>query len=152
MEFCNVQDSVLWFFSYISVICPQPSILNLNLSILFEDDTDIIISHPEIDCFQNCMNDIVTYSGCSIHDGTLLHSKKSIHYSRKLLEHVYTSDLHGPGTLIPIGFFQQDLLWQSSNTHSHSCNQKASKYTSGQSIVGLSVHLHITTAPQRIHH
>jgi exonuclease III len=23
----------------------------------------------------------VTYSGCSIHDGTLLHSKQSIHYS-----------------------------------------------------------------------
>jgi hypothetical protein len=26
-------------------------------------------------------------------------------------------------------FFQQDLLWQSSNTHSHSCSQKASKHT-----------------------
>jgi hypothetical protein len=49
--------------------------------------------------------------------------------SRKLLEHTYTSDLYGPGALIPIGFFQQDLLWRSSNTHSHSCCQKASKHT-----------------------
>jgi hypothetical protein len=24
---------------------------------LFADDTNIIISHPEIDCFQKCMND-----------------------------------------------------------------------------------------------
>jgi hypothetical protein len=61
-----------------------------------------------------------------------LHSKRqytTVKHSRKLFEHTYTSDLHGLGTLIPIGFFQQDLLWQSSNTHSHSCSQKASKHT-----------------------
>jgi hypothetical protein len=54
--------------------------------------------------------------------------------------------------LTPIEFFQQDLLWQSSNTNSHSCSQKVSKHTSGQSIVGLSVHLHTTTALRRIVH
>jgi hypothetical protein len=53
------------------------------------------------------------------------------------------SDSHG---------LQQDSLWQSSNTRPHSCSQKASKQTSGQFIVGLSVHLHSTTAPWRIHH
>jgi hypothetical protein len=96
---------------------------------------------------------IVTYSGFSIHDGTLLHSKSqytTVKHSRQLLEHTYTSDPHGTGTLIPIEFFQQDLLWQSPNTHSHSCSQKTSKHTSGQSIVGLSVHLHTTTALRRI--
>jgi hypothetical protein len=75
---------------------------------------------------------IVTYSGFSIHDGTLLHSKSqytTVKHSQKLFEHTYTSDLYGTGILIPIGFFQQDLLWQSSNTHSHSCSQKASKHT-----------------------
>jgi hypothetical protein len=70
--------------------------------------------------------------------------------SRKLLEHTYTSDPHGIGTLTPIEFFQQDLLWQSSNAHCHSCSHKAFKHTSGQSIVGLSVHLHTTTALRRI--
>jgi hypothetical protein len=97
---------------------------------------------------------IVTYSGFSIHDGTLLHSKSqytTVKHSRKLLEHTYTSDPHGTGTLTRIEFFQQGFLWQSSNTHFHSCSQKASKHTSGQSIVGLSVHLHSTTAPRRIH-
>jgi hypothetical protein len=96
---------------------------------------------------------IVTYSGFSIHNGSLLHSKSqytTVKHSRKLLEHTYTSDPHGTGTLTPIEFFQQGFLWQSSNTHFHSCSQKASKHTSGQSIVGLSVHLHTTTAPRRI--
>jgi hypothetical protein len=98
---------------------------------------------------------IVTYSGFSIHDGTLLHSKSqytTVKHSRQLFEHAYTSDPHGLGTPTPIEFFQQDLLWQSSNTHCHSYSQKASKHTSGQSIVGLSVHLHSTTAPRRIVH
>jgi hypothetical protein len=75
---------------------------------------------------------IVTYSGFSIHDGTLLHSKSqytTIKHSQQLFKHTYTSDPHGLGTLTPIEFFQQDLLWRSSNTHSHSCNQKASKHT-----------------------
>jgi hypothetical protein len=74
-------------------------------------------------------NDIVTYSGCSIHDGTLLHSKSqytTVKHSQQLFEHTYTSNLYGPGTLTPIEFFQQDLLWQSSNTHSHSCSIKLS--------------------------
>jgi hypothetical protein len=78
------------------------------------------------------IHNIVTYSGFSIRDGTLLHSKSqytTVKHSRKLLEHTYTSDPHGLRTLIPIGFFQQDLLWQSSNTHSHSCSHKASKHT-----------------------
>jgi hypothetical protein len=85
----------------------------------------------------------------SIHDGTLLHSKSqytTVKHSRKLLEHTYTTDPQGLGTLTPIEFFQQDLLWPSSSTHSHSCSHKASKHTSGQSIVGLSVCLHTTTA------
>jgi hypothetical protein len=59
---------------------------------------------------------IVTYSGCSIHDGTLLHSKSkytTVKHSRQLSEHTFTSNPHGLGTLTPIEFFQQDLLWQS---------------------------------------
>jgi hypothetical protein len=93
--------------------------------------------------------------GGSSHDGTLLHSKSqhtTVTHSQKLFEHTYTSNPYGLGTLAPIEFFQQDLLWQSSNTHSHSCSQKASKHSSGQSIVGLSVHLHTTMAPRRIVH
>jgi hypothetical protein len=61
-----------------------------------------------------------------------LHSKSqhtTVEHSRKLFKHTYTSDLYGTGTHIPIGFFQQDLLWKSSNTHSHSCSLKASKHT-----------------------
>jgi hypothetical protein len=86
--------------------------------------------------------------GGSIHDGTLLHYKSqyiTVKHSQQLFEHVYTSDLYGLGTLTPIEFSQRDLLWQSSNTHSNSCSQKASIHTLGQSIVGLSVHLHSTT-------
>jgi hypothetical protein len=48
---------------------------------------------------------IVTYSGFSIHDGTLLHSKSqytTVKHSRHFFEHTYTSDLYGLGTLIPI--------------------------------------------------
>jgi hypothetical protein len=51
-----------------------------------------------------------------------------------------------------VEFFQHHLLWQSSNTHSKSCSQKASKHSSGQSVLGLSVLLHTTTAPRRIVH
>jgi hypothetical protein len=97
---------------------------------------------------------IVTYSG-SIRDGTLLHPKSqytTVKHSQKLFEHTYTSDPHGLGTHTPIEFFQQDLMWQSSNTHSHSCSHKAFKHTSGQSFFGLSVHLHTTTALRRIVH
>jgi hypothetical protein len=35
-----------------------PTINSQSKLILFADDTNIIISHPEIDCFQICMNDI----------------------------------------------------------------------------------------------
>jgi hypothetical protein len=66
-----------------------------------------------------CPKHIVTYSGFSIHDGTLLYSKSqytTVKHSWQLSEHTYTSDPHGPGTFTPIEFFQQDLLWQSSNT------------------------------------
>jgi hypothetical protein len=94
---------------------------------------------------------IVTHSGFSIHDGTLLHSK-SQYTTVKHTRQLYTSDPHGLGTLTPIEFFQQDLLWESSITHSNSCSQRASKHKSGQSIVGLSVHFHTTTAPQRVVH
>jgi hypothetical protein len=47
-------------------------------------------------------HDIVTYSGGSIHDGTLLHSKSqytTVRHSQKLFEHTYTSNLEGLGTL-----------------------------------------------------
>jgi hypothetical protein len=60
-----------------------------------------------------------------------LHSKSqytTVKHSQQLSEHTYTSDPHGPGTLTPIEFFQQDLLWESSITHSHSCSQKTSKH------------------------
>jgi hypothetical protein len=40
----------------------------------------------------------------------------TVKHSRQPFEHTYTSDPYGPRALIPIGFFQQDLLWQSSNT------------------------------------
>jgi hypothetical protein len=53
----------------------------------------------------------------------------TVKHSQQLFEHTYTSDLYGLGTLNPIEFFQQDLLWQSSNIHSHSCSHKASKHT-----------------------
>jgi hypothetical protein len=53
----------------------------------------------------------------------------TVKHSQQLFEHTYMSDPHGLGTLTPIEFFQQDLLWQSSNTHSHSCSHKASKHT-----------------------
>jgi hypothetical protein len=52
----------------------------------------------------------------------------TVKHSRQLFEHTYTSDQYGLGTLSPIEFFQQDLFWQSSNTH-NSCSQKASKHT-----------------------
>jgi hypothetical protein len=81
---------------------------------------------------RNVKFDIVTYSG-SIHDGTLLHSKSqytTVKHSQQLFKHMYTSNPHGLGTLTPIEFFQQDLLWQSSNTHSHSYSHKGSKHTS----------------------
>jgi hypothetical protein len=102
-----------------------------------------------------CTQIIVMYSGFSIHDGTLLHSKSqytTVKHRWQVSEHMYTSDPHGLGTPTPIQFFQQDLLWQSFNTRSHSCSQKASKHKSGQSIVGLSVHLHTTTALRRVFH
>jgi hypothetical protein len=67
----------------------------------------------------------------SNHDGNLLHFKSqytTIKHSRQLSEHTCTSDPHGLGTT-HIEFFQQDLLWQSSNTRSHCCSKKAFKHT-----------------------
>jgi hypothetical protein len=76
----------------------------------------------------------VTYSGV-LFTMELYCTPKSQHttvkHSWQLFEHTYTSNLYSLGTLTPIEFFQQDLLWQSSNTHSHSCSRKASKHTSG---------------------
>jgi hypothetical protein len=116
----------------------------------FNRDEGFTLSHP----WHPVIN-IVTYSG-SIFMLELYWTPKvntlQLKRSRKLLEHTYTSDPHGTGTLTPIEFFQQDLLLQSSNTHSHSCSHKASKHKSVQSIVGLSVLLHTTTALRRIFH
>jgi hypothetical protein len=84
--------------------------------------------HFSLQIFVFTIKSTVTYSGFSIHDGTLLYSKSrytTVKHSRQLVEHTYTSDPHGLGTPTPIEFFQQDLLWQSSNTRSHSCSQKA---------------------------
>jgi hypothetical protein len=71
-------------------------------------------------------------------------------HSQKLFEHTYTSDLYGLGTLTPIEFFQHDLLWQSSNTPILAVIKLPN--TPGQSVVGLSVHLHTTTALRLILH
>jgi hypothetical protein len=102
---------------------------------------------------KNQLINIVTYSGV-LFTMELYCTPKSQHttvkHSQQLFGHTYTSNLYGLGTLTPIEFFQQDLLWQSSNTNSHSCSQKVSKHTSLQSIVGLSVHLHTTAATRRI--
>jgi hypothetical protein len=62
---------------------------------------------------------IVTFSQVLFHNGSLLHSKSqytTVKHSRRLLEQTYTSDPHSLGTPTPVEFFQQDLLWQSSNT------------------------------------
>jgi hypothetical protein len=69
--------------------------------------------------------------GLSIHDVTSLHSKSqytTVKHSRKLFEHTYTSDPHGLGTLIPIEFFQQDLLFlqsESFQTHVRTIHRRA---------------------------
>jgi hypothetical protein len=70
----------------------------------------------------------------------------TVKHSQQLFEHAYTSNLYGLGTLTPLEVMQQNLFRSSSNANSHSCNQEASKHTSGQSIFGLSVHLHTRTA------
>jgi hypothetical protein len=98
-----------------------------------EDDNKTFLSERvlkeslgAVDIYVDSNVNIVTYSYVLFHDGTLLHSKSqytTVKHSRKLFEHTYASDPHGLGTPTPIEFFQQDLLWQSSNTHSHSCSQ-----------------------------
>jgi hypothetical protein len=133
--------------------------LNYNSVLQSVDKTQIYIVAFLSQCsrrhFQILTNYIVTYSGV-LFTMELYCTPKSqyttVKHSQQLFEHTYTSNPHGLGTLTPIEFFLQDLLWQSSNTHSHSCSQKASKHTSGQSIVRLSIHLHTTTAPRRIVH
>jgi hypothetical protein len=41
----------------------------------------------------------------------------TVNYNQHLSEHTYTSNLYGLGTLTPIEFVQQDLLWSLSNTN-----------------------------------
>jgi hypothetical protein len=41
----------------------------------------------------------------------------TIKYNQQLLDHTYTSNLYGLGTLTPVQFVQQDLFWSSSNTN-----------------------------------
>jgi hypothetical protein len=49
---------------------------------------------------------------------TMKSKDTTVRHSQQLFEHTYTSNLYDLGTLTPIEFSQQDLLWQSSNTHS----------------------------------
>jgi hypothetical protein len=67
----------------------------------------------------------------------------TVKHSQKLFEHTYTSNLYGLGTLTPIEFFQQDLLWSSSNTNSHSCSQRVSKHRWASSLYALRAQIHI---------
>jgi hypothetical protein len=58
-------------------------------------------------CQKHKPDDIVTFSGFSIHDGTLLYSKSQytkVKHSRQLFEHTYTSDPHDLGTLTLLEF------------------------------------------------
>jgi hypothetical protein len=133
---CHIKDTVVWTCfthgqqqdSFPSFLPPVFTVLERTLAAPHE--TFPYLSYLCV-CVCVCVY-ILTYSWFYIHDGTLLHSKSqytTVKHSRKLLEHTYTSDPHGLGTLIPIEFFQQDLLWQPSNTHSNSCSQEASKHT-----------------------
>jgi hypothetical protein len=81
---------------------------------------------------------IVTYSGFFYSRWNLIALQKSTHYSltqsATLRTHVdvrpaRSRNAHSYRNLT------HDLLWQSSNTRSHSCSQKASKHTSGQSTI-----------------
>jgi hypothetical protein len=87
--------------------------------------------HPRTETVSSLLNvllvkirtmDIVTYSGFSIRDVTLLHSKSQytlVKHSRQLSEHKYTSNLFGLGThsyrILPTG-----PLVAIFNTHCHS--------------------------------
>jgi hypothetical protein len=83
---------------------------------------------------------IVTYSGFSIHDGTLLHSRSqytTVKHSQHLFEHMYTSDPHGLGTpnsyrILPTGplvvIFQHSLPFlqsESFQTHVRTIHHRA---------------------------
>jgi hypothetical protein len=46
----------LLFLTYINDL--HPTINSQSKPTLFADDIKIIISHPQINCFQNCMNDV----------------------------------------------------------------------------------------------
>jgi hypothetical protein len=58
MEFLKVQYLVLCFFLDIYINDLPPTINSQSKPIIFADDTNIIISHPEIECFQICMNTV----------------------------------------------------------------------------------------------
>jgi hypothetical protein len=94
---------------------------------------------------------IVTYPGFSIHDGTLLHSKSqytTVKHSRQLSER--------PTRTVS----EHSILYNFSNrtfcgglkTLTPILAVTKLPNTPGQSVVGLSVHLHATTAPRRIVH
>jgi hypothetical protein len=156
----NIQLALLYTKPYLLIKLLQSTVL-INLFLLTLLSYHIIPLSYNYEYNSTSSFQLLSYcnefGGVLFHDGTLLHSKcqyTTVKHSRQLLEHTYTSDPRGLETLTPtpIEFFQRDLLWESSITHSSSCSQKASKHTSGQFIVGLSVRLHATTALRRIVH
>jgi hypothetical protein len=48
--------ALLLFLIYVNELLP--TINSQSKSVLFADDTNIIISYPNIECFLNCVNDI----------------------------------------------------------------------------------------------
>jgi hypothetical protein len=115
-----IDDTIyVWTLRHLKVSSlPASAVAKHSHDIGINDIEELVFnSGSEERCSLNvfCIECIVTYSSCSTRDGTSLHSKSqytTVKHSRKLFEHTYASDLYGPGALIPIGFFQQDLLWR----------------------------------------
>jgi hypothetical protein len=113
--------------------------------------SDTLGSLSTLTCIELQPIHIVTYSGV-LFTMELYCTPKSQHttvkHSQQLFEHTYMSNLYGLRTLTPIEFFQQDLLWQTSNTNSHSCSQKVSKHvgTIHRRAIGPLAHHNITSA------